>query len=98
VDDDAYTIRDADGTEWRAVAVGPSVGFSVDRDGTVHHWQEHADGRREEWTEPLSASPVKDVFAPWVWDLVFERRWRLLIRRAAAALRRGARRLRRVTG
>lgn len=59
-------IRDADGNPLKVVAVS-SNGFKVSPDGTVTRWHEDENGR-EEWTEQLCDSPIRDVFAPWVWD------------------------------
>lgn len=46
---------------------------TVDQQGIVHHVHETADGR-EEWSEPLCESPIRDVFGGWVWDLVADPR------------------------
>lgn len=67
----SFRVVDSEGNEVEFV-VGPRMGWDLQQDGTVRHFSEDEDGC-EEWTEPLWSSPIRDVFAPWLWDLLDER-------------------------
>lgn len=48
--------------------------ITVAWDGTVTHVHEREGEPREEWSEHISESPVKDVLGGWAWDLVLDPR------------------------
>jgi hypothetical protein len=64
---------DSDGNrvECRIISCGPKTGFTLHPDRTVTRFNEDESGRKE-WTEPLSDSPVRGVFATWIWDTLDE--------------------------
>lgn len=64
---DVYFL-DADGkrVDCRIVRCGPKTEVTVHPDRTVTRVYEDESGCRE-WTEHLSDSPIRDVFAPWIW-------------------------------
>jgi hypothetical protein len=62
-------LRDADGNEWGVFRIGTITGFSVEG-GEVVHFTEEPDGTRDEWTEPLCDSYVRDVLPQWTWDVL----------------------------
>lgn len=62
-------IFDSEGNELQVTVMG-SNGWTVNSDGTVDYFSEDAEGNREEWTEQLCDSPVREVVPQWIWDLM----------------------------
>lgn len=68
-DDRPRIVNSRTGEEYEVTATR-GHGFAIGRDGIVRYHVVEDGEVREAGEEPLWRSPVRDVFAPWVWDLL----------------------------